>query len=267
MSNYVHGYDEAAKIRLEDQASALEILLHHDTRYPPNAHVLEVGCGVGSQTAILLNNNPETRFTAIDVSPDSIARARQRLIGSEQRLTLEEGDIHSLGYPEGSFDHVFLCFVLEHLRHPEAALTELKRVLKPGGTLTVIEGDHGSVLMHPANEAALAAVAAQCELQAQKGGDAMIGRRLYPLMTAGGFEQVKVHPRQVYADGSSPQLAAAFTRKTFTAMIQGIRDEAIEKGVIEADRFDAGIEALNIAAEAEGTFAYTFFKAVGFKSN
>lgn len=266
MSNYVHGYDEVAKIRLEDQASALEILLHHDTRYPPNAHVLEVGCGVGSQTAILLYNNPETRFTAIDVSPDSIARARQRLTGNIQRLTFEEGNVHALGYPEGSFDHVFVCFVLEHLRRPEAALAELKRVLKPGGTLTVIEGDHGSVLMHPANEAALAAVSAQCELQAQKGGDAMIGRRLYPLVTAAGFEQVTVHPRQVYADGANPQLADVFTRKTFTAMIQGIRDEAVAKGVISAARFDEGIDALNTAAEANGTFAYTFFKAIGFNS-
>ncbi|WP_207419866.1 class I SAM-dependent methyltransferase [Roseomonas haemaphysalidis] len=52
-------------------------------------------------------------------------------------------------FGDASFDHVFVCFVLEHLADPAAALGELQRVLRPGGSLTVIEGDHGSTLTPP----------------------------------------------------------------------------------------------------------------------
>ena len=45
----------------------------------------------------------------------------------------------SLAFGEGSFEHVFVCFVLEHLKEPVAALEKLRAVLKPGGTITVIE--------------------------------------------------------------------------------------------------------------------------------
>ena len=47
------------------------------------------------------------------------------------------------------FDHVFVCFVLEHLARPVEALSILERLLRPGGTITLIEGDHGSTYFHP----------------------------------------------------------------------------------------------------------------------
>ena len=57
---YVHGYSSKESRRLQDQAQTLTDLLHHDTIYPANSRVLEVGCGVGAQTVILAKNNPET---------------------------------------------------------------------------------------------------------------------------------------------------------------------------------------------------------------
>jgi hypothetical protein len=81
-------------------------------------------------------------------------------------------------------------------------------------------------------------------------------------LAATGFEEIIVSPRQIYADGSAPRQAEAFNRKTFTAMIEGIRGEAIEQGVIAEEQFDRGITALNASAKPDGTFAYTFFKAV-----
>ena len=69
-------------------------------------------------------------------------------------------------------------------------------------------------------------------------------------------------PRMVYVDDSRPELVDGFTRKTFTAMIEGVREPALAAGLIDADRFDAGIRDLYRTAEAGGTFCYTFFKAV-----
>ena len=77
-----------------------------------------------------------------------------------------------------------------------------------------------------------------------------------------GFEAVQVSPRMVYVDESRPDLVEGFTRNTFTAMIEGVREPAIQAGMVEAERFDAGIRALHRTAEADGVFCYTFFKAL-----
>jgi SAM-dependent methyltransferase len=181
-------------------------------------------------------------------------------------VTLVQADIYTLPRPDGplaaaTFDHVFVCFVLEHLPRPAEALRRLRAMLKPGGTITVIEGDHGSTYFHPDSPAARDAIACQVALQRNTGGDALIGRRLHPLLTQAGYADVAVSPRMVYVDASRPQLHDRFIRKTFTAMIEGIREPALAAGLTTPDHFDAGIRDLLRTAEGDGTFCYTFFKA------
>jgi trans-aconitate methyltransferase len=260
---YVHGYDARANERLQDQARTLVELLHHDTAYPKGSNVLEAGCGVGAQTVTLAQRSPGALFTSIDVSTDSLAQAR----GATQRAGIAnveflQADVFELPFAPASFDHVFVCFLLEHLPEPQAALEVLMGQLRPGGTITVIEGDHGSAYFHPDSEAAHDAIRCQVELQRAAGGDANIGRRVYPLLTEAGFDDVSVSARQVYVDASRPELVDGFTRKTFSAMIEGTREAAIAAGLIEPERFDEGVAALYRTAEADGVFCYTFFKGV-----
>jgi SAM-dependent methyltransferase len=261
---YVHGYDPRESERLSDQAGALAALLHHDTRYPPGSQVLEAGCGVGAQTVTLAAQSPQAHITSVDVSESSLAIARERV--SAQNVTFRQADLFDLPFAPASFDHVFVCFVLEHLREPEHALAVLRDLLRPGGTITVIEGDHGSTYFHPRSADADAAIGCLVELQARAGGDSLIGRRLYPLLTAAGFAEVAVDPRVVYVDGSRPELIEAITLRTFTAMVEGVREQAIAAGLLSAERFDAGIDALRRTAAPDGTFNYTFFKGVAVRS-
>ena len=93
-----------------------------------------------------------------------------------------------------------------------------------------------------------------------------IGRQLYPLLREAGFDAVRVSPRMVYVDSSKPKLVDSFTRKTFAAMIEGMREPAIRAGMMSAADFDAGIRALYRSAEDDGVFCYTFFKALGEKA-
>ncbi len=261
--SYVHGYDPREAIRLQDQAASLVDLLHADTVYPAGSTVLEAGCGVGAQTVTLARNSPDALITSIDVSPASLEAALRAVDGAGLRnVTFRQADIFDLPFAPRSFDHVFLCFVLEHLAEPVAALQALQRALKPGGTITVIEGDHGSAYFHPRSAFADRAIQCLVELQARH-GDSLIGRALYPLLTEAGFDEVRVSPRMVYVDASRPHLVDGFTKKTFTAMIEGVRQAAIDNKLITAAEFDRGIRDLYRTAKDDGVFCYTFFKAVG----
>jgi ubiquinone/menaquinone biosynthesis C-methylase UbiE len=272
--DYVHGYDPRESLRLQDQAATLAELLHSDTVFPTGSRVLEAGCGVGAQTVTLAKNSPGARILAVDISSDSLAEAERAVRAAGlTNVEFQQADILRTSFEPGSFDHVFVCFVLEHLREPEAALKKLRGLLRPGagpgaagqpgGTITVIEGDHGSAYFYPASEAAQVAIRCLIELQARGGGDALIGRRLYPLLVAAGFGEVHVSPRMVYADASRPEMVDGFTKKTFTAMVEGVREAAIAEGLATAEAFDQGVADLYRTAEDHGTFCYTFFKANG----
>jgi SAM-dependent methyltransferase len=257
-TTYVHGYTEPESHRLGDQADTLAELLHAGTAYPAGSRVLEVGCGVGAQTVHLVARSPEAHLTAVDVSAESLAQAEKR-VGT--KVDFRQADLFDL---DGSYDHLFVCFVLEHLPEPEKALSHLKTLLRPGGTITVIEGDHGSAFHHPRSEHAQAAIDCLVRLQADAGGDALIGRRLYPLLTGAGFDRVVVEPRTVYADASRPELVTGFTRDTFTAMVEGVGETAVASGLSTEAAWARGVADLH--RTVEGTFHYTFFKATGGKS-
>lgn len=265
-SDYVHGYDVLESLRLQDQASTLAELLHSDTSYPAGSRVLEAGCGVGAQTVTLARNSPDASITSVDVSEGSVTECGMRLAAAGlTNVECRQADIFDLPFSPESFDHIFVCFVLEHLHRPLEALLALGRVLKPEGTITVIEGDHGSAYFHPRSEAAQRAIQCQVELQRRAGGNAMIGRELYPLLLSSGYRGVRVSPRMVYVDAGKPEWVEGFTKKTFTAMIEGVRESAIRAGIIEARAFDEGIADLYRTAESDGVFCYTFFKAMGKK--
>ena len=263
---YVHGYDLRENLRLQDQASTLIELLHSDTAYASGSRVLEAGCGVGAQTVTLARNSPNALITSVDISEASITEAKRKVAAAGlTNVQFEQADIFNLPYGPDSFDHIFVCFVLEHLSRPVEALHTLKNHLRPGGTITVIEGDHGSAYFYPDSEAAHKAIECQVELQRKAGGNAMIGRELYPLLLKAGYDSIRVSPRMVYVDATRPELVEGFTKKTFTAMIEGVREPAIKAGMIEQADFDSGIRDLYRTTQADGVFCYTFFKAVGEK--
>src|ERR1700755_751786 len=118
---YVHGYHARESERLQDQAGSLVELLHHDTAYPAGATVLEAGCGVGAQTVTPARNSPRAHFTCVDISAASVPEPRRRTAGLPN-VRVEQGDILALA---GGSDHVFICFVLEHLPRPVEALRTL----------------------------------------------------------------------------------------------------------------------------------------------
>jgi ubiquinone/menaquinone biosynthesis C-methylase UbiE len=264
-TDYVHGYTDDETRRLTDQAKTLADLLHAGTQYEPGERVLEVGCGVGAQTVQLVTGSPGIELTSVDISEESLAQAKARVAAEAPQATVEwhHGDLLDLPFEDGSFDHLFICFVLEHLPEPEQALKTLQRLIRPGGSITLIEGDHGSAFFHPRSADAQVLIDCLTDLQAIAGGDALIGRRVQPLLTAAGYDDVRAWPCTVYADETLPHLVDGFTRRTFVAMVESVRERAIAAGLRTPEQWQQGIRDLERAAEPGGTFHYTFFKAVG----
>ena len=245
-------------------------MIHCYTTIPyseKNEIILEAGCGVGAQTKIIAPKNAHSRFVSVDISPDSIISASKNIEELNiLNVQFKVADIFKLPFADETFDHVFVCFVLEHLSNPSLALNELKRVLKKKGSITVIEGDHGSTYFYPECEESKQAIDCQIELQKRNGGNALIGRQLFPLLHGAGFNEILVSPRMVYVDGSKPSLIEGFTKNTFTAMIEGVQEPAILNGLIDEKSFNEGIKGLYRAAQPDGVFCYTFFKAKAIKS-
>src|SRR5712691_7135600 len=206
-------------------------------------------------------------IVAVDISGDSLAQARARMTAQAPgaMVTWQRADLFDLPFADGAFDHLFVCFVLEHLPDPASALARLRRVLRPGGTVTVIEGDHGSAFFHPDSAPARAAISCLVRLQSAAGGDALIGRKLQPLLAAAGYRDVVVRPRTVYADETRPTVVGGFTRITFTAMVEAVRNAALAAGLATPAGWDRGIADLHRTAGDGGTFHYTFFKALAVK--
>jgi SAM-dependent methyltransferase len=290
MKNYVHGYSGKEHQRLYDQAGTLTELLHGvpcnvgtghsfcpklgravrvpymSTIYPNGSKVLEAGCGVGAQTVILAKNSPKAKITSIDISPESLEKARGLLRKHEVRnVKCEVADIYDLPYENKTFDHIFICFVLEHLKEPVKALKNLKKVLKKGGTITVIEGDHETSLFWPYSDAAMKTIRCLIEVQKRLGGDSLIGRRLYPLLKQAGFRDISVIPRPVYAGEGRPRMVDGFTKKTYIAMVEGVKKQALDFGLISKKAWDKGIKDLKKSAKPGGVFYYTFFKGMAYK--
>lgn len=95
--------------------------------------VLEIGCGRGVGTEIILERFGAEHVTAFDLDPDMVEQARHRLAGFRDRVSLTVGDAERIDATEGSFESVFDFGIIHHIPNWRAAVAEVHRVLRPGG--------------------------------------------------------------------------------------------------------------------------------------
>jgi demethylmenaquinone methyltransferase/2-methoxy-6-polyprenyl-1,4-benzoquinol methylase len=100
--------------------------------------VLDCGIGTGAFSTALSKASPEPfALCGIDLSPMMLDKARSRLTRQEVNAELRVADAKHIPYPDNHFDLVVSAHMLEHLAEPEAALSEMNRVLKPGGKMLI----------------------------------------------------------------------------------------------------------------------------------
>lgn len=109
---------------------------------------LEIGCGRGVGTELILERFGADRVDAFDLDPDMVARARRRLASYGDRVRLWTGDAERIDAEDGTYDAVFDFGIVHHIPRWRAALGEVHRVLRPGGTF-VGEEVLRAFILHP----------------------------------------------------------------------------------------------------------------------
>src|SRR5262245_36269172 len=112
-------------------SSAARLVAH--ARIRPGHHVLDVACGTG--VVAITAARAGARVTALDLTPELLARARENARVAEVQVDWHEGDVEQLPFPDASFDVVVSQYGHMFAPRPEVAVAEMLRVLQPGGTI------------------------------------------------------------------------------------------------------------------------------------
>ena len=177
---------EALEIRAGEQRQKEMLAAYLSTiSFPPEARVLDIGCGTGAVTRVLSEWPGVGEVIGVDPSPVFIERARQ-LATQLRNVSFCVGDARSLDFEDASIDVAVVHTCLCHIPGPERALAELWRVLRPGGWLAVFDGDYVTTTVainefDPLQCCADAAMAALVH-------DRWLARRLPLLVKAAGFD-------------------------------------------------------------------------------
>ena len=171
---------------------------------PPAAgRWLDLGCGTGSETARLATGGLPGRIVGVDASLQMLARTRQRLrppAGSQSCLSLGAGDALRLPFADGAFDGCRAERILQHLRDPGRAVSELARVCRYGGRVVVSEPDWGTLAVDVEDRDLARRVLAAIAERVPCG---WIGRRLAALFRAAGLEIIAVEAHALSVEGYS----------------------------------------------------------------
>jgi len=108
---------------------------------------LDVGCGTGFLSLELAARGH--RVTGVDFAPQMLAEARQKAAAQRHTVRFEQGDAEALRFPDASFDLVMTRHVLWTLPHPEGAIDEWLRVLRPGGRLAIVDSQFDPTVLEP----------------------------------------------------------------------------------------------------------------------
>ncbi|MBL8630879.1 MAG: methyltransferase domain-containing protein [Rhodospirillaceae bacterium] len=188
-AGYIHTFTPEEQQRLVDQALFLEPYHHPQINFANAKLVLDVGCGVGAQIAVLLRRWPHLKITGVEPSATQIERARTLLAKDlgEGRVTLHQAPGDQLPFPDNSFDGACVFWVFEHVPQAVPIMREILRVLKPGAPFYATEVFDKALHVHPSCPAIMRYFEAFMALQAEFGGDPNVGVRIPGLMAQAGF--------------------------------------------------------------------------------
>jgi SAM-dependent methyltransferase len=118
----------------------------------PGARVLEIGCGTGNLLLLAKRRCPDAEVIGLDPDPAALRLARRKAGRAGLAVSLDRGYAADLPYPDSSVDRVLSAFMLHHVDPADLprTLAEIRRVLRPGGTVSIVDvvgGHHAHGLL------------------------------------------------------------------------------------------------------------------------
>jgi ubiquinone/menaquinone biosynthesis C-methylase UbiE len=261
---YLHGFTDTEQNRLYHQARFMEQRVHEGLPFSRCRNLLEVGCGVGAQTEILLRRFPELSVTGVDASDENLERARA-FLGSLPmavgRFELVRGDAAELDYKGATFDGAFLCWILEHVADPARVLSEVRRVLESGAPIAVTEVQNMSFFLDPYSPNVHAYWMAFNDHQIELGGDPFVGAKLGNLLQAVGFRDIETRVVTLHLDNRTPAERAEMIEFWSALLLSGapglLAAGKVSKEVVESMR----AELRTVSRDPNAVFYYSFVRA------
>jgi SAM-dependent methyltransferase len=252
--SYIHGYTDEEAERLVRQAEFLEPFVFDGMALDGVGSLLEVGVGVGAETRLMLRRWPSLRVTGVDVSQESLERARQTLRGSPVKLLRAAGS--RLPFADGSFDAAVFIWVLEHVRDPQAVVNEVARVVRPGGRVIAVEVFNKSLLVEPRHQVIDDYFDALSATQARGGGHPNIAPRLPELAARAGLDLVEFKMVPALADGRDPTRRVEWLRY-FEGLFRSAEPQIRAAGSFSVERIADVWRAFDeVVASPEGLLCY-----------
>lgn len=230
--------------------------------------LLDCGCGPGSITVDLAQAVAPGEAIGVDLREDALAQgralARERGVVN---VTFQAANVYELPYPDGSFDALFACAVLQHLAVPLAALKEMHRVMRPGEVIGIVDGSSTITMRYPTNpllEKWDRLRALEREYTTGRPSDALA---LRALLRAAGFTRTQASA-EMTTEAGPPAGSLEETRRVarnHLIRLHGVLGElAIAQGWTTKEELGRMAEALMAWGEAPDAFyARPAFTAIG----
>lgn len=220
----------------------------------PGHHVLDIGCGIGVQAKEMAAFvGREGKVIGTDLSASMIDMAKSNVSSSDLPLEFMVADALHQPFPDQSFDCIRIERVLMYIKDTEAAFTEFKRLLKPGGRLLIYDTDWDALIIAHPDKALTRRIVRYVSDSFPNG---RIGGELFHYFKDNGFKQVKVKP-------------ISYTGPFFEVtkrICEGILQTGIAQGAFTQEEISKWWEILELDSKTNRFFAsYSGFIVVGNK--
>lgn len=261
---YLHGFSETEQARLRTQAEFAEYSIFQNINFSGAKNVLEVGCGVGAQTEILLRRFPKIHVTGIDLNEKQLNAAKKYISSIPYfngRYDFQKMSADNMSFEANSFDAAYLCWILEHVPNPAQVLSEVRRVLRPGSEIVVTEVMNSSFFLDPYSPNVWKYWMAFNDFQNSHAGDPFIGAKLGNLLTQVGYHQVRTEVKTWHFDNRQPS-ARKHAIYYWTDLLLSAADKLVEEKYVDQDVVEEAKKELGrVANDPNAVFMYSFMQA------
>lgn len=262
-AGYLHGYTPREQDRLYHQARFLEDHVFDGVNFNGAKHIIEVGCGVGAQTEILIERFPQLKITGIDASDAQIKRATKHLTAAIKtgHVKLSKADALAMPFADDTFDGAFITWFLEHVADPVGILKEVHRSMKHGGVIFCNEVLNNSFFVHPYSPATQQYWFAFNDHQWNLKGDPYVGAKLGNYLQEAGFGEIETTFSYWHLDNRQPKLRGRFFDYWSDLLLSGAPELEKAGKVTHAIVAEMASELQKLKEDPNAAFFLGFMKA------